>query len=181
MKYTQKNKIITRTLGIGALLLLPVLAFAAQETFVSLTPLPGVTSATSFSGFLNAAFRIGLALAATLAVVMITIGGLEYMTTDSISGKSEGRERIQNAVIGLLIALLIWLILYTINPNLLNFNINIEPSPGSSTQVSPRTSTTKGGAGLGGSNSTPTDYEAEAAGIETGNGTFGSGTGGGNQ
>ena len=124
----------------GLLLLLPLFVFA-QETFVPLTKggIPGIESGTGFSGFLNAAFNLGLAVAATLAVVMITIGGLQYMTTDSIYGKGEGRDRIQNAVIGLILALLIWLILYTINPNLLKFDVN-----------------------LGDTNSRPTDYEYEA-------------------
>jgi hypothetical protein len=47
------------------------------------------------------------------------------MTTESISGKSGAKERIKNAIIGLLIALLIWIILNTINPNLLKFNFNL--------------------------------------------------------
>ena len=115
------------TLFFGFLLLFPLFVYA-QDTFVPLTEggIPGVKTGTSFSGFLNAAFKLGLAAAATLAVVMITIGGLQYMTTDSIYNKTEGKEKIQDAIIGLLIALLIWLILFTINPNLLKFDINID-------------------------------------------------------
>ncbi|MBI2618029.1 hypothetical protein HYW58_01095 [Candidatus Kaiserbacteria bacterium] len=132
----------------GMLLFMPIILFAQQETFVPLSPIPGVTSGTSFSGFLNAAFKIGLAAVAVFAVVWITYGGLEYMTTDSIMGKTSGKERIQNAIIGLLIALLIWVILYTINPNLLNFDIRV-PAPSNSQSTQPRsqmdTTSRKGG------------------------------------
>lgn len=111
------------------MIMAPLITFA-QEAFVPLTGIPGVTSTTTdFDTFLNGIFNIGLAIAATLAVVMITIGGLQYMTTDSISNKSEGKDKIQNAVIGLLIALLIFIILFTINPNLLKFDITITPPP----------------------------------------------------
>ncbi len=106
------------------LLCIPALTFA-QEAFVPLTEIPGVTNAGSFSGFLNGAFKLGLAISATLAVVMITIGGFQYMASESVFSKSAGRERIQNAVVGLLIALLIWLILFTINPKLLEFDIKV--------------------------------------------------------
>jgi hypothetical protein len=108
-------------------IIFPAIAFA-EENLVFLTEggVPGISSNSNFNDFLNASFKIGLAVAATLAVVMITVGGFEYMGSESVFSKTAGRERIQNAIIGLLIALLIWIILYTINPNLLNFNINIE-------------------------------------------------------
>lgn len=154
MRYATHIKRIIFLITLGILLIIPSVLLAQQETFVPLSPIPGVTSATSFSGFLNAAFKIGLAATAILAVVWITYGGFEYMTTDSITGKTTGKEHIQDAVIGLLIALLIWVILYTINPNLLNFNIRVSPPPGSS-QDTARTqsergamSEKKGGAGL---------------------------------
>lgn len=149
MKFLHNNRHLAYLVGIGALLLIPAFVLA-QEPYVSLTPIPGVTSSMSFGDFLNAMFKIGLAVAATLAVVMITIGGLEYMTTDSISGKSEGKERITNAVIGLLIALLIWVILYTINPNLIKFDISIPSSQGTSSQNPAQNTSNKGGGGLGG-------------------------------
>lgn len=124
------------------LLSLPMLVSAA-DTFVPLTGIPGVTNQKDFGDFLNGAFKVGLAIAATLAVVMITIGGLEYMTTDSVNNKTEGKSKIQNAIIGLLIALLIWLILFTINPNLLNLDLQID-----------------------GESRVPSDYESDAYGIK---------------
>lgn len=127
MKHTHFTTLLATT----ALLLVPVIASA--QGFVSLSNIPGVTqTGISFNDFLNGAFKFGLAIAATLAVVMITIGGVEYMGRDSYASKEAGRERITNAIIGLIIALLIWVILFTINPNLLNFNININKAGTSS-------------------------------------------------
>lgn len=119
-------RILLLTVVGSIVFILPHLALAQGGGFVPLTKIPGYTDTTDIGSFFNAAFRLGLIIAATLAVVMITLGGIEYMTTDSISKKSGGREKIQNAIIGLLIALLIWIILETINPNLRNFNFNLK-------------------------------------------------------
>lgn len=152
MKFLARNKTFLILVFVGIFIIIPSAIFAQQETFVPLSPIPGISGPISFNSFLNTAFKIGLAAVAVFAVVWITYGGLEYMTTDSITGKSTGRERIQNAIIGLLIALLIWVILYTINPNLLNFDIRVSktaPPPGQnvSSQQNQRLEN-KGGAGL---------------------------------
>src|SRR5690606_22709225 len=67
--------------------------------------------------------------AGILAVIMITLGGIQYMTTDAISGKTEGKAVITRALLGLMLALASWLILYTINPNILNFSLNPQAPP----------------------------------------------------
>ena len=76
-------------------------------------------------GYLNGLYRAGIAIATGLALVMIVVGGLEYVSTDSIQGKSNGRERIKNAIIGLLLALTSFIILRQINPNLLKSDLNV--------------------------------------------------------
>lgn len=67
-------------------------------------------------------FMFGISIAAFLAVLMIAIGGIQYMSTDAVSGKTEGKERIQYAVMGLLLVLFSWILLKQINPEILNFN-----------------------------------------------------------
>jgi hypothetical protein len=74
----------------------------------------------ALSKYINIVIKTLIGIAAVLAVIMIVMGGIEYMTSELISSKEEGRHRITNAVIGLLIALGAYLILYTINPDLLN-------------------------------------------------------------
>lgn len=101
-----------------------------SKEYVPLAPLPNkffpgdAETKYDLPNYLSGMFKILLAVAGLLSVVMIVIGGIEYMSTDAISGKSEGKERITNAVLGLLLALISWLILYTINPKLLEFNLN---------------------------------------------------------
>jgi type IV secretory pathway VirB2 component (pilin) len=73
--------------------------------------------------YLNIIIKIIIGIAAVMAVIMIVIGGIEYMTSELISGKEAGKERITNAIFGLLIALGSWALLNTINPDLLNTSL----------------------------------------------------------
>jgi hypothetical protein len=69
-------------------------------------------------------FTLAIGVAGALAVIMIMIGGIEYITSDTIGGKSDGKQRITNAVIGLLLAIGAYIILFTINKNALEFDLN---------------------------------------------------------
>ena len=73
--------------------------------------------------FFQQVFNTLLAVAATLAVLMIMYGGVKYMTTDAWTGKEEAKDIIKNAVWGLVLALVSWLILYIINPDILSLRI----------------------------------------------------------
>jgi hypothetical protein len=90
-----------------------------QDAFSS-----GVQNSTGdLTLFLQEAFQFGLALAAALAVIMIVWGGVEIMLSESVFKKEDGKKKIQDAIWGLLLALVSWLILYTINPEILNFKL----------------------------------------------------------
>ena len=91
------------------------------NAFSSFTNTTGAT--TQLGTFLSQAFQFGLAIAAALAVIMIVWGGVQIMTTDSWTGKSDGKQKIWDAIWGLGLALISWLILYTINPDILNFKL----------------------------------------------------------
>lgn len=75
--------------------------------------------------YLNKMIQIVIGLAAVMAVVMIVIGGIEYMTSELISGKEAGKDRIQGALLGLLLALGAFTLLFTINPDLLNTDLKL--------------------------------------------------------
>lgn len=105
----------------------------AQETGNGYVPLtngfPRDESEGGIANFLKLLFNWGIAIAVTLSIFMIIAGGLQYMTTDAVFGKEQGKERIKGAVAGLILALSAWIILYTINPEILNqsgrlFNVN---------------------------------------------------------
>jgi len=111
---------------ISTLFIFPSLSFvlAATSTYVPLEPnaFPGISMSSGNLGvFLGQAFNWAIAVAVVAALVMIIWGGIEYMTTDSWSGKNDGKTKIQNALWGLGLALISWLILYTINPCLIDF------------------------------------------------------------
>jgi hypothetical protein len=93
---------------------------------------------TQLGAYLNMMIMIFIGVCAILAVIMIVIGGVEYMTSELISSKEAGKERILGAIFGLLLALGAWTILHQINPNLLNnanltslssVQVNVETQP----------------------------------------------------
>jgi hypothetical protein len=109
----------------------------------------GGTNGTDFGGYLNAIFQIGVAMAGIFGTLMIVIGGFTYMTTDSFSKKNDGKTQITNAVLGVLLALLSWLLLYTINPGLTSFDLGVNTTGGTSSHP------WNGGAAVAGTNICP--------------------------
>ena len=72
---------------------------------------------------LNNLFVAGLAVGAMLAVLRIAYAGWLYMgSADMWSNKSEAIEVFRNAILGLLLLLGVWLILFQINPDILNLD-----------------------------------------------------------
>ena len=118
---------------ISGILILPIKSFAAETTanmtYHILEPSAfssfglNSTDAPNLPSFLSAAFQFGLAIAAALAVIMIVWGGVEIMLSESVFKKDDGKKKIQDAIWGLLLALVSWLILFTINPDILKFKI----------------------------------------------------------
>jgi hypothetical protein len=122
-----KNSLF-KTLLVLSFLLLPVLTVSAAD-YVPLAPIPGTTPncatppcATNLSVYLIGSFKVGIALAGILAFLMIVLGGFEYLSTDAITGKEEGKARIERAIGGLILALTSYIILYTIDPTLVSMN-----------------------------------------------------------
>ena len=82
---------------------------------------PAITSIT-LSQFISYAYKFMLALAVVLAVFMITVGGFEYMLSGAANTKGDAVKKIQDAILGLLLALVAYLVLYTIDPNIVSQN-----------------------------------------------------------
>lgn len=101
----------------------------AAGTFVPLettdqSPLfSSIFSSGSLAELLNKLFFASITLGAILAVIKLMWAGYEYMATDLWTRKETAKKTIENVVIGLLLLLSIWLILYQINPQLLNLDI----------------------------------------------------------
>jgi|SRR3989344_2088902 len=131
------QKIILKTgiFIILAMLVMPIVPVFAEEIpdYAVLAPLPGVGDSgggtTTLQKYIPAIFKLAIGLSVVAAVLLIVIGGIQYITTDAIQGKSQGKERIKNAIIGLVFIIAAWLILATINPNLLTLNLDISSAP----------------------------------------------------
>lgn len=83
----------------------------------------GGTGDISLGAFVEKAFDWGVAITVILAFLFIVLGSVQYMTTDAVFDKKEGLQKIQAAIAGLILALVSWLILNTINPNLIKTDI----------------------------------------------------------
>lgn len=79
----------------------------------------------AFGQYMNILIKLVIGFAAVLAVIMIIAGGLEYMTSELISSKESGKNRITNALLGLVIALGSWALLNTLNPELLKMCLKL--------------------------------------------------------
>jgi len=104
-----------------------------QSTFCPLAPIPGLTEQTTsavnsatLAGFFNNLYKYLIGLAAVFAVIEIIWGGLEISTKDSVSKQSDGRNRIQQALFGLVLVLSPVLVFTIINPSILNLEIGME-------------------------------------------------------
>jgi hypothetical protein len=81
------------------------------------------SSSGTLSSFLNNIFRFALSIGAILAVLRLGWAGYLYMTSDSWGSKGHAKEVIGDVVLGLLLLLGTWLILYQINPDILKLNV----------------------------------------------------------
>src|SRR3990167_8707056 len=113
-----------------------------DTTYTPLAPLPGLPAVPyetdtecPFGNYLNIIIKLIIGIAAVLAMVMIVMGGIEYLTSDLVSSKEAGKDTIRNAILGLLIALGAYLILNTINPQLLS--VCLDKLPQATITISP--------------------------------------------
>ncbi len=73
--------------------------------------------------YLSGLYKYGVAIAAFLAGIMMIVGGFQYLTAGGDATRAgAGKKRVTNAVIGLALSLGSYLILVTINPDLVSFN-----------------------------------------------------------
>ncbi|PCI20473.1 hypothetical protein COB64_02015 [Candidatus Wolfebacteria bacterium] len=106
------------------------ITFDLSGPYTLLAPLPGTdgtidTSADKLGKYFELIFKLLIGIAGVLAVVMIVMGGIQYMMEESILAKGEAKKRITSAIGGLLLALGAFAILFTINPDLVNLNLGI--------------------------------------------------------
>lgn len=127
-------------LAIFALLLLPEVVLAVEPSSGKfITPdlsidIPGVTFTDAitkkndvlqidFLGrYLTGVYRYLLGISVTLAIVFIMVGGIQWLMATGSDGVSKAKTRINNAVVGFVLLLSVYVILFTVNPNLTVFD-----------------------------------------------------------
>ncbi|MBI2451097.1 MAG: hypothetical protein HYV52_02035 [Parcubacteria group bacterium] len=98
------------------------LAQAVELTYPSvgqgITTPAGATS--DLGNYLAYVYTLGLGASGIAALAMIVWSGIKYMTSEIVTSKEEARKDIQAALFGLALLLGAYLILNTINPNLVS-------------------------------------------------------------
>lgn len=129
-----KNKILFKALATVSCFSILFLAFAdiaMGQTYQMLEKIPGFNNdsttyvAGNLSELLNAIFKWGIGLAIALSFIMIVWGGIEYMGSAVPFLKAKGKEKIINALIGLVAALSIFWFLITIDPELVDLKLDV--------------------------------------------------------
>jgi|GEM_PF-2137771 len=116
----ETTKTTTKTKG-------PNLIYSPMET------LPGFAKTADFATFISNLYKFGIWTVGICALVMIVIGGYMYAASGGNNASMEkAKTFITDALVGLILALLAYLILYIINPELVKIKMAaavIPPSP----------------------------------------------------
>ncbi len=130
-----------RVLGFKILIFLAIIFFAgaifdfsfsayAQNTYdyIQLESIPGFEdSGSDLKSFIESIYKFGIWTVGIAAVLMITIGGFMYLTSAGNTSKMDvAKKVVTDAIIGLVVALGAYLILYVINPDLIKINISMD-------------------------------------------------------
>lgn len=121
MKYKKIKKINLAAFFCLLFLFVPVVFCTAYFTYEPMEEIPGFGRPTDFISYILAIYRFGLWTIGIAALLMITIGGYMYIT--SAANKSQtGKAKaiITDAVVGVVLAMVSYILLYVINPELVS-------------------------------------------------------------
>lgn len=105
-----------------ARLQIPIPGFQVSETLAKPDPDTGLITTDLLPEYIAAVYSYLVGLAGLLATAMIMYGGMKWIFAGGDSGKiSKAKEVIQHALIGLVLALGSYLVLFTLNPKLTTF------------------------------------------------------------
>ncbi len=137
----KKNK-FKKTIGVIIIILISICFFTSLTTITTaeekpadkytlLVSLPGLPTETptDLGNYLSKMFIILIGVAGVLAVIMITRGGIMYMTAEAVGTKTDAKKRITDAIFGLVLALSSYLLLNTIDTKLVKGGLSLEPVP----------------------------------------------------
>lgn len=130
MKQPQKKTLLVLlTIAFGVI---PAVALAAAQTYSLLAPLGPLGkdgAPVTMVQYLEGIVLVIIGIAGILTVIKIVICGVQLIGSPSVSQKSESKECITSALFGLLLAISSWIILNTINTQLLSSDIGLLDLP----------------------------------------------------
>lgn len=116
---------MTRKKICSLLLIIPIFwagaALAAAQPYQLLVPIPGLskTAGTSIGDYLQSMYFFLMGIIGLVALAYMIMGGIQYITAGGNTAKvGAAKETIKSAISGLLLGILSWVILVTINPDL---------------------------------------------------------------
>ncbi len=143
-KYFAKVLIMAFFIAVGSFVFF---SFAqAQYDYTPMETIPGSTKGETadLPGMVHGLYKFGIWTVGIAALFMMTVGGFLYMTSAGNTSKMDtAKGIIRDSLIGLGIALSAYLMLFIINPDLVNINISM-PSLDISTRTGGGTSSTSG-------------------------------------
>lgn len=113
--------------------------FAETIQYIPLSTIPGLTTENVPSNpikSLTNVYGVAIGIAAVLAVIMIIYAGMKYATEEAITGKSDAKQRIMGVASGLGLLLGAYLLLRTINIDLVSVDLSLGNPVTGSTVVS---------------------------------------------
>lgn len=129
----KKNLLNLKPAGEGAAATAPPAGVAAAKPEKPLevalsVAIGNIANVGSIGQYIGAIYTYALGLVTVLAVSMVVLGGIKYLTAGANPSRvSSAKQTMSNAFIGLLLALATYLILSTINPNLVTLKPLVVP------------------------------------------------------
>jgi hypothetical protein len=124
-----KNKNLVKTIFITSVILLIFFSFFnpvfAQVTgsggaYTNQEKIPGAQPTQDFTQYLKDIINFGFAIIGILALFMLIIGAYQYLMAAGSGKADDAKETISSALLGLVLGLTAWIILNTINPDLVS-------------------------------------------------------------
>jgi len=125
MKSKKTILIFAASFFAGVLAYLTVLADTTLELYPNQQMIPGASSRTcDISTYIQQIIAFGYATIGILTMFMLGIGAYQYiMSVGNTARMTSAKNTINYAILGLVLVLLSWTILYTINPNLVKVSL----------------------------------------------------------
>jgi hypothetical protein len=150
---TLRNKALT---SIGAAPTGGASSFNPSFNYTLLEKIPGIDSTNlNLAAYLSAIYKLAIWIVGLCALFMFLVGAFMYMLSAANTSKlGTAKSIMQDALIGLILALTSYLILYVINPDLVNLKLPTVSMGGTPESIAPTATSgapaTGSGSGCGG-------------------------------